>query len=650
MFRIINRNQRKASAASPPRTVRPRAALKPLLAVITGLAAAQGQAQSQPPHPAQGPLEEIVVTSSRIPIPLRQIGTSVSVISAADIEAHGNLSLVDVLRQLPAISTSSNGGAGKSTTMRIRGEEGFRTLTIFDGLRMSDPSGPQVGPQLEHMLSSGVARVEILRGPQGLSYGADAGGVVNISSHQGSDGLQASLDAQSGKFGTRQYTGNVSGGNAHVDGFLSLSNYETEGFNTLVADTLLHDKDGYENTTIHGRAGVNLSESLRLDLVHRDVDGDSQVDNCWDNATSTSVHDCRALFNLQASRAALSFDGENFSHSLAWSTTETRHDNLALGRSAFTSAGELNRWEYVGSATSLPGFDLVFGADLEEALLSGVGRDNTGLYLEYLSDFSANLFLTAGVRYDDNDDFGTNTSQRVSGAYLIDMASDTTLKFKGSYGTGFRAPSPYEIAYNAGASAYPPASLATLTQETSRGFEGGIEYLRGDSLRLEAIYFDQDVDDAIFFDLADFSGYLQDTGTSNSRGVELHGELSLGHAWRLTANYTHNETARPNGEQRLRRPEDLVNLGVSWFTLQDKLNLNAYYRISRNSIDQTGNTVVALDDFEVLDLSVNYSVTPNIQLYGRLENAFDADYQEVTGYNTAERAAYIGFRLNYAGL
>lgn len=148
------------------------------------------------------PLQEIIVTSSLVPIPLRQIGTSVSVITQDEINAHGNISLVDVLRQQPAIGSSNNGGAGKTTALRIRGEEGFRTLTVFDGIRLLDPSGTQVGSAIEHILSDGIARMEILRGPQGLAYGADAGGVVNISTRPVEDSMSANMDAQMGGFGT----------------------------------------------------------------------------------------------------------------------------------------------------------------------------------------------------------------------------------------------------------------------------------------------------------------------------------------------------------------------------------------------------------------------------------------------------------------
>jgi vitamin B12 transporter len=616
-----------------------------LAASIATLLHHSAQAQQD----GNSPLDEIVVTSSRVPIPLRQIGTSVSVLTTADIEAHGNLALTDVLRQMPAIASSSNGGAGKSTSVRIRGEEGFRTLTIFDGLRLSDPSSTQVGPQLEHLLSSGIGRVEVLRGPQGLSYGADAGGIVNISSRQGEPGLQFNLDAQGGKFGTQQYSANAGGGNARADFFLSAAAFTTRGFSTRDTDTVLRDDDGYENTTFHGRAGIDVTSRLRLDLVHRDVDGASDFDGCFDPVTFATVHDCTGSFDLQASRAALDYDSGNFTHSLAYATTKTARDNLTAGVSTFGANGELNRWEYVGSATALPGFDVVFGADLEEALNNGSGRNNTGVYLEYLSDFSDRVYVTAGARHDDNDDFGTNTSYRASGAYLVDMA-DATLKFKGSYGTGFRAPSPYEIAYNSGPDSYPPAALVSLRQERSKGFETGVEYLQGNSWRVEAVYFDQDVQDAIFFDLDAFSGYLQDLGLSTSKGVELSGELSVGEHWHLTANYTYNDTERPNGLPRRRRPEDLVNLGVSWFGSGDRLNFNGYYRIAKNAIDESGSRVIRLQDFAVLDLSANYSISANIQVYGRIENALDEDYQEITGYNTAGRAAYVGIRMNYAGL
>lgn len=617
--------------------------LLPLTIAITTVMTAPAMAQDA--DHSTDRIEEVVVTSSRIPVPLRQIGTSVSVITDLEIEAYGNMGLTDVLRQMPAIATSNNGGAGKATSLRIRGEEGFRTLTIFDGMRLSDPASTQVGPQLEHLLSNGIGRVEVLRGPQGLSYGADAGGVLNISSRRATNGMSANVEAQGGRYGTQQFSANVGGANDKADFFVSGAEFKTDGFNTQSADTVLADDDGYSNTTFHGRVGFNITDQWRAEFVHRNVDGDSEFDGCYLN---TTIHDCSATYEMQASRAALAYNSDSFSHSLSYAKTDTDRDNISAGVSTFKANGELDRWEYVGSARDLPGVDLVFGGDFETAKFNDGERDNIGYYAEVLSDFSDSLFFTAGARYDDNDDFGTNTSYRLSGAYLFELSNGSTLKFKSSYGTGFRAPSPYEIYYNNSPSAYPPASLTNLAQEKSKGWEAGFEYFNDDGLHIEAVYFDQKVEDAIYFDLVAYSGYLQDTGTSTSSGVEVNGQFKLSESWELRANYTYNETERPNGMPRLRRPEHLANFGVSWFSPNHKIWANAFYRTSRDSFDGSGAVMTKLDNFEVLDLNVNFSLTDHLVVYGRFENALDEKYQEILGYNVAGAAAYVGIRMSFS--
>jgi len=591
-----------------------------------------------------GPPEQVIVTSSRIATPLRQVGTSVAVITEGQIEAHGNLSLLDVLRQMPATGSSSNGGIGKVSALRIRGEEGFRTLTMFDGIRLSDPSTPQIGPQIEQILSSGVGRVEMLRGPQGLSYGADAGGVVNLFSRRDDEGLNVDFELESGEFGTRQFGGTVSGRDNNVDYFFSATDLSTDGYNSRLSDVDLRDDDGYANTTLHGRFGFQMSESWRMDVVHRDVKGETEFDGCF---AQTIVNDCKSDYDLSASRVSIDYSSESITHTLAYANTQTDRQNYSLGQSAFGASGQLERFEYLGSISNLPGFNLVFGADLEDADSGSTSRDNRGIYLEYLSDFSDFLFFTAGVRHDDNDDFGTNLSYRLSGAYLVDLGADSSVKFRGAYGTGFRAPSPFEVEYNAGPFAFPPAALLSLEQERSEGFELGIEYVLGSNLKLEAVYFDQKIDDVIYFDLLGFSGYLQDLGTSTSDGVELSARYSLTNNLEVTANYTYNETERPNGQQRIRRPEKLANLALSYRTLGDRLAINAFYRLSRDAIDEVFGTTTSLDDFEVLDLSMSYDLSDSIRLYGRIENATDEKYQEVIDYNSAQRAVYFGIKVAF---
>ena len=616
-------------------TIQPRRAGALATAIACALATNIASAQASGSNTEA--IDEIIVTASRVPIPLRQIGTSVSVMDEIEIEARGNFSLTDVLRQMPAIGSSSNGGLGNSTTLRIRGEEGFRTLTNIDGMRLQDPSTPQIGTDYSQLITDGIGRIEVLRGPQGLAFGADAGGVINISTRRAAEGFQANFDGQTGAFGTNQLSGNISGGNEHVDYFLSVTDLESDGFNNRVSD-LTMDDDGFENTTFHGRMGVALTDGIRVDLVHRDVDGFNQYDGCG----FPRIDDCSNDYELSATRLGIEYNGETMTHMLSYTTTDSDRQNFDAGVPSFGGNGEQDRWEYIGSLTDLPGFNLVFGADQQSDVNNDRSRDNTGVFLEYLSDFSDDLFFTVGVRHDDNDDFGTNTSYRLSGAYLVELGSGT-LKFKTALGTGFRAPSPFEIEYNSGPFAFPPASSTALQQEESEGWEAGVEFFAGD-LRLEAVYFDQDVENAIFFDLTSFSGYLQDVGTSNSKGVELSAEFSLTDSLRVNGNYTFNDTKRPDRTQRLRRPENLFNVGFLYTGMDNRLNINGFYRSQADSID-TGN--VAIEDFGVFDLTASYQITDAVRIYARFENMFDEQYQEIIDYNAADAAAYVGvnFRL-----
>ena len=595
------------------------------------------------PAQADNRLEETVVTSSRVAMPLRQVGTSVSVLDAEDIRARGFNSLTEVLRNQPAVGVTNTGGPGKLSTLRIRGEEGFRTLVLVDGINIGDTASPQYSPRMEHLLSAGVERVEILRGPQGLMYGADAGGVVNITTTAPAEGFGGDLSAEGGRYGTQQLAADLGLGSASFDGNLSVTDFETDGFNARSTDTVLGDDDGYENTTVHGRLAWRPTEELRLQLVARDVSGDNDYDDCGFPATD----DCRDAFDQQLWRASGHYQTTRFSHELAYDSSEMQRQYYADGAFSFASEGELEKWSYLGSFRGSDGLRLVYGADLQTESLDDDGRtlarDNDGYFVEYLGEPAERIFITAGIRYDDNDDFGTETTWRTSGAYLIPM-SGGELKLRATYGTGFRAPSLYEVAYNDGPFAYPPASGVTLDAETSRGYDLAVSWYGEDGLYLEAVYFDQRVEDAIYFDLVAFSGYLQDDGESESTGVELIADWVLLDNLSISGNYTYNDTGQADGSQRIFRPEHLANLGITWLALEQRLKLGLHARLSHGSTDTVGD---AVDDYQVVDLNAHYQLTDGLALYGRVENLFDEDYEEVPTYNTSGLAAYAGLRYSF---
>lgn len=587
-------------------------------------------------------LEEIVVTSSRVPVPLRQLGTSVSRLDAEEISERGHLSLSDVLRTLPGIGVSNSGGLGQATTLRIRGEEGFRTLVLVDGMDISDPTPPQVSPRVQHLTSAGIDSVEILRGPQGMMYGADAGGVVSVLTPRASDGFQSTVQVNGGRYGTQQAFAELAGEAGPVDFYLSGNRLESDGFNARLDDTSLRDDDGYENTTLHGRIAWNVGEEWRLQAVLRDVDAITEYDGCgW-----PTIHDCRGEFDQRSARVSMNYSGQRFGHEVAVQQSELDSGDFAAGALSFGAEGEISKLEYLGNIAINQNASIVFGIDHKnEEMASGaddLSREQTGVYAEYQGRYFDRLYLTAGLRQDDNDDFGKHNSYRVSTAYLIPMG-ENVLKLKASASDGFRAPSLYELAYNTGPWAYSPAADVQLKEEQSQGYDAGLEFFIDEHTQLEAVYFDQTIEDEIFFDSAFWSGYLQARGENESTGVELAAQHQSSELWSVSANFTYNDTETADGDPRVRRPKQLANARFALYPLAD-LSLHLNWRASRNARAVDGSK---LDDYEVFDLGASYDLLSSLSLFARVENLLNEEYQEVVGYNTSGRAGYVGARFHF---
>ena len=605
-------------------------------------AAALAQLRGQPID------EEIIVTSSRIAQPQRETGVAISVVSAEEIQLRGYTSVTDLLRTQPGIGVSKLGASGQATAVRIRGEESYRTLLLIDGIEVTDPSLTQAAADFSHVLAtSDLDRVEILRGPQGFAYGADAGGVINLQTRTGLGEPTGQVALEVGQFDTRQLDASLSSGSDSGDYFISVSDYDTDGFNTRTDDAVLMDEDGYANTTLHTKLGWHPSENLRLQVVVRDVDARTEFDQCGFPTT----HDCVADTQQTTLRLSAEHAGEALSHLLAYSTTEITRANFADGAEAFTTDGELARIEYTGSYRPGEAAAFVFGLDLDRhQVLTTDGqrleRDQDAFYLEYHGRFSDRFYVTAGARRDSSDDFGTVTSARVTAAYFSELTDGASLKYRIGYGTGFRAPSLSELAYNRGPFAFPPAAGVDLSQESSGGYDIGMEYTSASGLRLEATYFDQQIEDEIFFDLSGFSGYLQASGPTQSQGVELAAQIPVTAHLTLQGNLSVNDTENTDGLQRIRRPERVGNLGAIFMALDSRLRLIANYRMSSDAVDELfGIGRVALEDYDVLDVSAVYSWTDKIELFGRIENALDEDYAEVAGYLTPGRTASAGLRI-----
>nr|WP_243749384.1 TonB-dependent receptor [Pseudoteredinibacter isoporae] len=574
-------------------------------------------------------------------MPLKQQSAAISIITAEQIERRGHASLMDVLRNEPAINVSNAGGPGKVSALRIRGEEGYRTKVYIDGIDVADPTGTQIGPQIQQINSAGIQRVEILRGAQGLVYGADAGGVVRISSQPQREGLHGGLSTEAGRYSTQNWAANISYKEEAGDISAAISRQDTDGFNARTVDSS-GELDGYENTTAHVHAGLNFGDGWRVAATLRDVDSRAG----YDGFSATSNHVNFSDYEQRSGRVAVSKKSDDWQHEVAYSNSETERENIATFGSK--AKGDIETWQYLG-AWDNKAHTLVFGAERETQTdqLNNNERDQDSAYVDWQWQAQEQLFLNAGIRHDDNEDFGKHNSYRLGAAYFIPTALGE-LKLKTTWGTGFRAPSLSELAYNRRPFAPDSILAVNLKEENTRSFDIGAQLFLAGGGQLELVYFDQEVENEIFFDLQSFSGYLQENGDSNSKGVELSYRQNLSENVEVYSNATYNDTQTvPNSngqrEQRLRRPRVLFNLGGSYEFVEARIELSANLRHVSGQRDIS----VDIEDYQVLDASVRWSATEQLDVYLRIENALDENYQEIPTYYTSGSAAYAGVKLSF---
>ena len=608
---------------------------------------------------------EVSVSATRIATPLRQIGSAVTVITAEELEEQGTTYVADALRRVPGVAVTQSGSFGGTAAVRLRGEEGFRTLVLLDGIDIADPASTQAQAEFANLLVTEIERIEVLRGPQSLLYGGDAiGGVISITSKRGTaDEFHGTVQGVYGSFDTWDGAAAARGGYGPVDGSISIRGLTSDGFSAREGNGFSED-DGYDNETIHGVVGFQPLENLRFEGIFRHVDADSEFDRFADTPRSE-------LFTEQnAGRvtADLGLLEGRWTNKLGVSYIENKrndYENGAPNRDFFGNLatqfdGERIEADYVGSFAVSDSHLILFGGDFEreEVVTSSLKADAeiAGGFVEYQGAFFDSLFVTAGARFDDHSEFGFNDSYRGTVAYLHDFFGAESFlgetKFKGAVGTGFRTPSLFEL-FDQSDFGSGPIGNPNLDAEQSFGWEAGVEQIFWDNRgSVELVYFDQQIEDEIRFDNTFFSGYFQSDGTSRSHGVEASLRLTPLRNLDIFAAYTWNHASvdspdADSGLDRVRRPRHTGDVTVNYRFLKDRANINVNVHAVAGHEDGFLTFRTELDDYITVNLAGSFRVHENVEFFGRIVNLFDEDYQEVDGFGTQRLSGYGGVRVSW---
>lgn len=586
--------------------------------------------------------EKVVVIATKKPRAASDTGSQVTVIGRDEIDRKGAVFAIDVLRDVPGVAVSQTGGPGGQATVRLRGEEGYRTLLIVDGMKLADPAGTQNLFNFANLLASNVEKIEILRGPQALLYGADAiGGVVSVTTRRGGPKDERGVALSGGSFGTAAGSAFARGVAGAFDYALNASAFDNEGISAKSGPTRV-ERDGYSNLTLHGVFGVALGDAARLEAVARYFGAEADFDGFFgeDNVLYTEQ------FSGRLALTGATADGRTSGSLAANFTAQNRADYEDGAPFLFGSRfdSERIRIEALGRHAAAEGHDLVLGADWEDesAVTDALSRGRTilGVFAEYQGRLTAGTFVTAGLRFDNHEEFGQHVSWRVTAAQQLAETPDYTLTVKASAGSGFRAPSLFEL-YD-GFSGDP-----TLKEETGFGWDAGFDVVYAPlDLTAAVAYFDQRVDDEIRFD-PNFFVYVQNAATTRSRGLEVSVSTRLFENLRGAIAYTFNEAKvgsndAEDGMPRQRRPRHTGSVSLDYAFDGGKGGLNATLQTAAKHEDGFFIFRTPLDSRAVLNLSARYAVLEGLTLTLRGQNVFDERYQEAVGFNSPRAGVFAG--------
>ncbi|MEM9387323.1 MAG: TonB-dependent receptor [Pseudomonadota bacterium] len=612
--------------------------------------------------------EELIVIGSRLPTQQYKLGNVVTTLDEAAIDSVGVQFAADLFRFVPGVAVSRTGGFGGLAQLRLRGAEGNHVLVLVDGIDVSAAGSGEF--DFSSLLSGDLQRIQVLRGPQSGLYGSNSlAGVISIETLDPEDGLSVSANFEGGANDVRQGMLSISGGSGPLRGRLSLLQ-RNSSFDLSEDNTLGEEDDDDENTTVSGKLSFIPSDAFRLDLVGRFNTRDTQTDGfdfsggplqglAVDDASMAKTENL--TLGVRGTFRAL--DGRSTSL-VSVERTDSETDGGTFGSDSARTRLAVStgmEWGDLGNATHRSTF---FFEREQESFKNTVPFDPSqeprqdrsllGAGVEHRIDVGERFFLSGTVRHDWNDDFDDQLTWSTGASARI-LESGT--RFHASYGVGVTNPTFFEqFGFTPGQFLGNP----DLNPEKSQGWDFGIEQtlLNGD-LVADITYFNADLEDeiqSVFLFEQGLSSVANDEGDSDRQGVEVSVAYQPRSGTLVRAAYTYTDATDAAGRE-VRRPEHTASLLVDQSFLDERFAIGASVVHNGDQLDTDFRnffeTFVAeatpVESYTLVNLHVRFQVIDSLQVYARVENLFDEDYEEIISYATPGAAVYAGFRYRFAG-
>ena len=570
-------------------------------------------------------LNEISISANRVATPLQDVGSSVTVLSQDDISASSEAYVIDFITQVPGVNVSQNGPKGSTSGLTLRGLGLQYVKVLVDGIDIGDVSSIPVMANLSGIMLNEIDRIEILQGSQSALYGSSAiGGVISLTTKKATKD-ETTLSLEAGSYGTVSLKAGKTFLSENSDVLVSGSYFSTDGFSAK-ADGI--ENDGYSSSrmSVTGNYYISDTNSVSVSMFKQDEDGDQDG---YDPISFAFIDKTDEVYSNDSLGVAANLEMNTGSVVRNLHFNFFNIDRFYTGPYNYEGTNLEVSWE---EKRTFGEGALIYGivADNERTLIEGLQKaiNKSHIFSEYIFSDETKFSFTVSGRASGHSEFGGSSTGRINASYKLD--NGTILR--SSLGTGYRAPSLYELFA-------PFYGNSSLQPETSVATDIGVELpFVGDQAALSATIFETTISDRIVYDNNTFA-YGQSTESEKRAGYEIGLKYKVNPRSEVNLSFTYTDDGNGNRVQKV--PESDFTLSART-ELQSGVNLSGSFQSVMGLED-----FVPLPDYNIVSVRGSYPLTENVNVYLRAENIFDTKYQTTSDYGTSGQAFYTGFTAKF---
>ena len=599
---------------------------------------------------AETSLDAVVVSGTREPETLGRSSSDIVVVDAATIRATTADSVEDLIRRVAGMQVVRNGGPGQSAGFFIRGASTNGTVVLVDGVRVGSATLGQA--EFEALGLAQIERIEVLRGPASSLYGADAvGGVVQVFTRRGSGAPRWGAGAELGGYDSARGDAAASGAIGAWDYALSVGIEKSAGVSAIAPNDAFGnfnpDRDGFRRKSGNVNVGFAPASGHRVGVHVLETRLNAQYDSS-EFLPPTFAPDPSPDFRNHLTTRIASIDYRG-TPTRAWTTTlqaSRAVDDLTSGgsvQSRFVTEREQATWQ--NAFVLAPDQQLLVALEHQverasaDAFAAEQVRRNNAAVVGY-SGTIGGASLQADVRHDDNSAYGANTTGRAGVSFEVARG----VRLRALAGTTFRAPTFNDLAF-------PGFGVPTLRPERGESVEAGVAWL-GEDASVSATVYRNHVRDLIGFepdpakcpDPSYTFGCAANTSRARLQGATIAAKARwLGVDLRASVDFL-DATDADTGERLPRRAAHQESVGAD--TTRGAWRFGAAMLFVGSRPDNG----VVLGGYAIVDLRVAWQPQKEWRIEAKLNNVLDRQVEPLRDYRGLGRQAWLGVRVDSAGL